>query len=58
VASGKYDPQIKSSHAYIAVMTDDRNIFIWEPQTATLLGTVDMDTYPLKYQTLELRFNN
>ena len=58
VASGKYDPAIKATHAYIIVMTKDLQLWVYEPQTNTFIGEHDDPGLPLKYQTLEMEFIN
>jgi hypothetical protein len=51
---------LSRGHAYNAFMTLDKRVWIWEPQSATLIGEIVDDLPPLSsgetYETLSLRF--
>lgn len=51
---------LSRGHAYNAFMTPDRRVWIWEPQTAKVIGEINADLAPLSsgetYETHSLRF--
>ena len=51
---------LSRGHAYNAFMTSDKRVWIWEPQTATLIGEISDELPALSsgetYETHSLRF--